>query len=330
MAVQEVTLVAHLATACARVHSLSMHAETVSQIGAVQLFQRQKACVRIGGLSLALSGVSGDEIRLSGELQAFQHLDEYPDIEIDVEWVDNLQRSHGSPIFDSGALWTLFLDEGEYIFDFTSAAFGLLPYKRLRAREGFRKARLTLSREALRNHWPVNPLEYPTDELMITNYLAAGIGVEVHGCGLVDPDTGGHLFLGHSGAGKSTTARIWETFRAPEILSDDRIILRLQHGELWMYGTPWHGEAAFASPGRAKLERIHILRHGSENRFTLLPKARGVGEVFARSFPPFHNPAGMERTIEFIKRALDAAPCFEFEFVPDRTSVAAVVGLSGV
>jgi hypothetical protein len=97
-----------------------------------------------------------------------------------------------------------------------------------------------------------------------------------------------------------------------------------------MYGTPWHGEAAFASPGKAKLNRIHILRHGSENRFSLLAKARGVGEVFARSFPPFHNPAALGKTIDFIEGALDAAPCFEFQFVPDRTSVAAVIGLSGL
>lgn len=326
MVAREVTLVAHLATACARVRSPNMPAETALGIGSGLAVRLQEACVRIGGLSLAVSGVSSDEVRLSRELQTFQDFDENPDIEIKVEWVDQLQRLRGATVFDSGALWKLFLDGGEYIFDFTSAAFGFFPYKRLRASQGFRNAQLILSREALRDHRPVFPLEYPTDELMITNYLASGVGVEVHGCGLVDSDTGGHLFLGHSGSGKSTTARIWETFRAPKILSDDRIILRLHDGELWMYGTPWHGEAAFASPGKAKLNRIHILRHGSQNRFTALPQARAVGEVFARCFPPFHSQTGLERTLEFIKRALDFVPCYEFEFRPDRSSVAAVLG----
>jgi hypothetical protein len=325
MAAPAVTLVAQLATACARVHNQSMPLETVSAIGTVGSVQRQAVCVGIGGLSLALSGISSDEVRLSPELEAFQNLDENPEIQIKVEWVDKLQHLPCTPVFDSGALWTLFLEGGEYIFDFTSAAFSFLPYKRLRASKGFRKAQLILSREALCNHRPVFPLEYPTDELMITNYLASGIGVEVHGCGLVDPDTGGHLFLGHSGSGKSTTARIWETFREPEILSDDRIILRLHNSELWMYGTPWHGEAAFASPGKAKLGRIHVLRQGSENRFTELPKARAVGEVFARSFPPFHSQSGLECTLEFIKRALDAVPCYEFAFLPDSSSVTAVL-----
>jgi hypothetical protein len=190
----------------------------------------------------------------------------------------------------------------------------------------FRTGELILSSQAYQES-ESSPLEYPADELLITNYLAHhGLGIEVHGCGLIDAESGGHLFLGHSGAGKSTTARVWETFRAPEILSDDRLILRLHEGELWMHGTPWHGEAAFASPGKAKLTRIHILRHGSQNKFTALSRARAVGEVFARSFPPFHSEEGLEHTLDFIKQALEAVPCYEFEFLPDGSSVAAVLG----
>jgi hypothetical protein len=214
------------------------------------------------------------------------------------------------------------------VFEFTSPLLGNHPYKRMQVDQGFSMAEVILSRAALDRCGKVSPLEYPACELLITNYLATqGLGVEVHGCGLIDAETGGHVFLGHSGAGKSTTTRLWKSVRAPEILSDDRIILRLHEGELWMYGTPWHGEAAFAAAGKAKLNRIHILRHGTENKFAALPQARAVGEVFARSFPPFYSPAGLERTVEFIKRALDAVPCYEFEFLPDDSSVAAVLGL---
>jgi hypothetical protein len=91
---------------------------------------------------------------------------------------------------------------------------------------------------------------------------------------------------------------------------------------------PSAGCIRFALPGKAKLNRIHILRHGSQNRFTALPQARAVGEVFARCFPPFHRPTGLERKLEFIKRALDFVPCYEFEFRPDRSSVAAVLGFA--
>src|SRR5579864_7730045 len=179
---------------------------------------------------------------------------------------------------------------------------------------------------ALQPHTPICPLEYPADELLITNYLAhRRLGVEVHGCGLIDGQTGGYLFLGHSGAGKSTTARFWQSLRGPEILSDDRIILRLHDNELWMYGTPWHGEAAFASPGKARLNRVFILQHGPENKIVTLPKARAVGELFARCFPPFHSASGLNRTIEFLNRVVETVPCYQFCFVPEISAVQAAL-----
>jgi len=133
------------------------------------------------------------------------------------------------------------------------------------------------------------------------------------------------LFLGHSGAGKSTTTRIWQSSRNPEVLSDDRIILRLHDGELRMYGTPWHGEAGLASPSKTKLSRIFVLQHGPRNEITAMTKAQAAGEVFARSFPPFHSAAGLERTLEFINRVLDVVPCYQFQFVPDESAVKAVL-----
>ena len=193
------------------------------------------------------------------------------------------------------------------------------PYKQMRTRD-FTSAELMMNTALVRKDaWP---LEYPADELLITNYLARyGLGVEVHGCGLLDSETGGHLFLGHSGAGKSTTTRLWKGLRSTEILSDDRIILRLREGELWMYGTPWHGEAAFASAAKAKLNRIFILQHGARNEITLMSRAQAVGELFARCFPPFHSSQGLQNTIEFLERVAEAVPCYEFQFVPAASAV---------
>jgi hypothetical protein len=281
----------------------------------------------IGAVSLELTGSSAGDVDGGPELQEFRSGKTGSDIKLSVEWANGLDAHGTEKTFESGAIWRLFRVNNEFVFDFTSPLLGNHPYKRMRVDRSFSAAEVILSRAALERYGKISPLEYPACELLITNYLANyGLGVEVHGCGLIDDETGGHLFLGHSGAGKSTTTRLWESLRSPKILSDDRIILRLHEGELWMYGTPWHGEAAFGAPGKAKLHRIHILRHGTENRFSAIPQARAVGEVFARSFPPFHSPEGLERTVEFIKRALDEVPCYEFQFIPDGSSAAAVLG----
>ena len=283
--------------------------------------------IRVGGVSLALCGASFDDVRLGRDVSGFECDVSDADIEVNVEWAPSLQNSAGKPHFDSGAVWTLFSrsDGKELVFDFTSPALGLRPYKKMYSDGSFRNVRIVLSEDLLQSRGPVLPLEYPADELLITNYLAAGLGVEVHGCGIVDSETGGHLFLGHSGAGKSTATRLWQSFRNSKILSDDRIILRLHGGELWMYGTPWHGEAAFAMPGRARINRIFVLEHGVANKFTALSRSRAVGEMFARCFPPFHSAAALGRTVNFLDRVLNIVPCYQFDVVPGAGAVDAVV-----
>jgi hypothetical protein len=251
---------------------------------------------------------------------------EKAEIDIQVLWVDDLHEQPTQKNFESGAIWRVYDLGDEFVFEFTSPLLDGSPYKQLRVSSDFRNVKAILSRSARERCGHISALEYPACELLITNYLACHrLGVEVHGCGLIDRETGGHLFLGHSGAGKSTTARLWESLRAPEILSDDRIILRLHDGQLWMYGTPWHGEAAFASPKSVKINRIHILQHGRENKFSILPQARAVGEVFARCFPPFYSPEGLAGTVDFLKSSLAVVPCYEFDFVPNCSSLSAVL-----
>ena len=291
------------------------------------------ARVCIGDVVLSLAGLAAEETELNRELAPFckrGERDADADIEVTIDWAPELHSRSGDKAFDSGSLWTLTRENEEFVFDFASPFLGAAPYKRMRVDPGFRSARITLSRRLLGEHSPVSPMEYPTDELLITNYLAAtGQGVEVHGCGLVDPEHGAFLFLGHSGAGKSTTTMLWKSLRDPEILSDDRLILRLHEGELWMYGTPWHGEAGFASAAKASLKRIFILQHGQRNRFRRMPMSEAVGELFARCFPPFHSALGLRNTVEFLNQVASTVPCCEFQFIPGPTAVEAVLAFQG-
>ena len=281
----------------------------------------------VARVALALTIADAKQFLLARDWTQFSFLSKtQADIEVRVDWADRIDSCNERPHFDSGAIWRVFRAGTGFYFDFCSHVFGPRPYKRLFVNQSFSSAELLLSWEALESFRPVSPLEYPTDELLFTNYLAAhGLGVEVHGCGLVDAETGGHLLLGHSGAGKSTTAYLWQSLRNPEILSDDRLILRIENGELWMYGTPWHGEGCFASPNKAKLDRILILQHGDRNRLIEMSRARAAAELFARSFPPFHSPEGLQNVMDFLDRVVSLVPCYEFHFIPDASAVNAVL-----
>lgn len=291
--------------------------ETASFETSPRFDSRLSLCV--GDVVLGIDGGFSHRTDLSFKLDLFQIAEGNPDITVRIEVEKGLKPWSAEPAFDSGAVWKVFHERDQLIFDFASDALGRDPYKRMRTQD-FVSAQIILNGGLLPDHaWP---LEYPADELLITNYLAHyGRGVEIHGCGLLDPERGGFLFLGHSGAGKTTTTRLWNSVRNPEILSDDRIILRLHDGELWMYGTPWHGEAAFASANKARLSRIFILQHGAHNGIAEMQPAQAVGELFARCFPPFHSAQGLQNTVEFLERVVSTVPCYEFQFLPERSAV---------
>jgi hypothetical protein len=88
-----------------------------------------------------------------------------------------------------------------------------------------------------------------------------------------------------------------------------------------MYGTPWHGEAAFAFPGRAPLQRIFVLEHGSGNVLTRLTRSQAVAELFARSFVPFHRHEYVDSALSFLEYVADSVPCYRYAFEPDQRAV---------
>jgi hypothetical protein len=88
-----------------------------------------------------------------------------------------------------------------------------------------------------------------------------------------------------------------------------------------LYGTPWHGEAAYASPGSAPLARIFILEHGHGNVLTRLSPSHAVAELFARSFVPFHRHEYVDSALEFLQELVGAVPCYHYAFEPNEAAV---------
>src|ERR1700675_4985689 len=194
------------------------------------------------------------------------------DIEFEISWADSLSLPSAPASFDSGGLWSAFVSHTGTEFYFSSPVLGRAPYKAAWMDDSFSRGHLVMNRSSFSPDAAVFPLEYPVDELAMMHRLALGEGVELHALGLADHDGSGYLFVGHSGAGKSTTARLWMAEHGVRLLSDDRIILRRHDGEIWMYGTPWHGDAGVASQGRALLSSIFLLEQFPSNEIVpLLP-----------------------------------------------------------
>jgi hypothetical protein len=281
--------------------------------------QRTGVHLEIGGLRIGLSGDDPDlKIGVRGPARRFLASPGRPDLELRAR-LEELRSDRGAPLFSSGSLWQVYDRAGRREFRFTSEAFGEAPYKSAVFEPDFRSGEVVLRRSVFAGR-TVDPLEYPLDELLVTHLLAGGLGVEVHACGM-SLNGAGLLLAGHSGAGKTTTARIWAGEPGVTVLSDDRIILRREQGELWMYGTPWHGEAAFAEPERAPLRCVFFLEQAEANALEDLPGARAAARLMACSFYPVYDAAAVDRTLAFIHAATAETPCRELRFVPDRTVV---------
>jgi hypothetical protein len=325
-----------------------------------------RSAFRVSGVSIEISSERDDDVALVPSLGPFRIETDRPDIQIHVEWADGLSTTFRKRLFDSGSIWRLFEHPAGLQFDFNVPSLVVQPYKRLVVDDGFRQATLQMNGEFFKGGVrSAIPLEYPLDELLVVHRLTQESAIELHGCGIVGADGKGNLFVGHSGAGKSTTARLWASHEDVQILSDDRIIVRHHEHEppveiprraghspeerevprlrdrpasrishyaqddrreesgagIRMYGTPWHGEAAFASPANAALSRILILEHGRGNVLTRLSPSRAVAELFARSFVPFHRHEYLENALTFLEEVAGSIPCYRYSFEPDEHAV---------
>ncbi|HVB87212.1 MAG TPA: hypothetical protein VNK23_11175 [Candidatus Dormibacteraeota bacterium] len=279
---------------------------------------------RVAGTCFGIFGGDDTPLTLDAELRDFAADAGECDVRIDARWADQIARPAGEATFDSGGLWTVFHEGANSEFYFATPYLGSAPYKALTIDREFRRGELLLSRACLDASRAMYPLEYPLDELLMIHRLGRGEGVEMHAMGLVDEAGRGHLFLGHSGAGKSTTARLWQRESRALILSDDRIILCERDGRIWMHGTPWHGDAGIASPKSAPLYRAYLIEHGSKTQLAGVSKGRAAAEFLARSFVPHYSADAMAFTLEFLDRVAQQTPCFAFKFLPDQSAVEAI------
>ena len=278
-----------------------------------------KVWIRIADLTIALAGnTPGLKLNVEGAMQSFLVDESAPDMRVLAAWGNLRDEHHGRMVFDSGGLWQLYRQHGTYCFRFRSPALGPLPYKIACFDSSFTSGEVHLHRHYFQHDRSVYPLEYPLDELLMIHLLADGRGVQVHACAVIDSSGRAHLFAGQSGADKTTMAKLWRQEDEVIILNDDRIILRNIGGKLWMYGTPWHGEAGLAHPAWVPLTQIYFLRHGQKNEVVSQRPAESVGRLFAHSFPPFYSRAGLDFTLGFFEEVVTAVPCDELRFLPDR------------
>jgi hypothetical protein len=292
-----------------------------------------KRSLRIADLVLA---IESDDLAWAFEPDAPQRLfdvdQQAGDVQVDVHWHPLGQQDFGDEIFslsndpatdppdcrlfcNEEGLWTFEVHSGGYL-DGTK-----LFLERVAVfQPGFRRGDLyiKLARRDL-DVYP-NPLRPPLDRVLFVNLMAQHEGMLLHSCGVV-VDGRGYVFVGASGAGKSTMAGLWAEYDDVTVLGEECLILRRKGTDFWVYGTPWIGESWRCSPLGAPIAGIYFIRHARRNVVTPLPAERAMEQLLSRSYLTSYEPSSANKGLDLGLDLSTRVPVYDFGFLPDKSAV---------
>jgi hypothetical protein len=268
----------------------------------------------IGGFTIALTSPQDQGIFAVDERYNNFFSSNKADIFLNVFFGQLPDLNSWNLIFDSGSVWKLYQRDDRWGIGMYSPASEPSLYQTAIFENDFYSGDIFLPNSNLNTN-PI-PYSFPLPEVHMINLLSQGHGVLVHACAVKDGDRG-LLFSGTSGAGKSTTAELWNSQDNAAILSDVRVIIRKHEGQFWIYGTPWHGTARCGSPEAVPLTRIYNLKQTPKNQLRPLKPIEAHTKMLVRSFPTYWNSAGMDFTLGFLDELVQEVPCYELGFVPE-------------
>lgn len=131
----------------------------------------------------------------------------------------------------------------------------------------------------------------------------------------------GIVFSGPSGIGKSTQAKLWETFRVAEVICGDRVGLNCRDGVWTGWGLPYAGTSGIYRNDSAPIAALVMLRQGAENSIRTLSAV----EVFRLAYGEISNhpwdAAFAEKCVDLLMDFLGNVPAFLLTCRPDENAV---------
>lgn len=158
----------------------------------------------------------------------------------------------------------------------------------------------------------LDPLQYPVDALVIFYLALFTGGIIVHASG-VGFNGSCSVFVGESGAGKSTIARYCQIAGA-RILHDDRIVIRKAGEQYTAFRMPVYPGSL---PASMPLETIYFIEQSDSIYEIPLPPQVAFEKLAGHTVQhPFHSEL-VRRQVSNIAAIVEAVPCFRLGFPPD-------------
>ena len=153
----------------------------------------------------------------------------------------------------------------------------------------------------------VDPMRYPLDQILVVQHLAARGGVLLHAACVVHEGRA-TVMPGVSGAGKSTICSSLVADSAMTVMSDDRVVLRVEGDRVMAYGTPWPGEGGFATVGGVPVDQLLFLEQADSLGVEPLQGADLLARLAPVASIPWYDTEGMSDCLATCADVLERVP----------------------
>ena len=119
----------------------------------------------------------------------------------------------------------------------------------------------------------------------------------------ISVDGEAYLFTATSGTGKSTHTGLWrQTFGDRAVMvNDDKPLLRMVDGQVYVCGTPWNGKHGLGTKITVPLKGLCILERATENSIHPVTLQQVLPLLMQQSFRP-RNPASVHLVLNLLTK----------------------------
>ena len=263
------------------------------------------------------SPLSAAELGIAEQFGTFLGAPDNPLARVSLQW----QESNSAPapcgelIYDPGSIWKMYRDGEQFYAAMTYADDDSKSQMQGVLRANATWDDLTLSELRTGPQWK-SLLNVGAGELLFRTRILLTDGVVFHASGLDDHGRG-VVFVGHSGAGKSTQLDFWNADPGIVAMNDDRIAVRPNANGAMCYGTPWGGTSGIACNHAAPLSALVLLEQAPHNDIQQISSAAAAPLLVPRMFLPYWDKTLMQHALANLNTLLERVPVFHLRCRPE-------------
>ncbi|MGI6220158.1 MAG: hypothetical protein ACOYJE_09970 [Bacteroidaceae bacterium] len=130
-----------------------------------------------------------------------------------------------------------------------------------------------------------------------------------------------YLFQGKSGTGKSTHSRLWlRVVKDAVLLNDDNPIVRIEDGQVFVYGSPWSGKTPCYRNRRVPAGAFVRLVQAPENHIRLCRPAEAFASLLPSCSAMKWDKPLYDAVCESVSEVVQSVPTYRLECLPDEAA----------